>query len=59
MKTEKQKAEEILKARGEARKGIDRTGDKTRDPRKAEDQRQQKTGELAGVAMGAGLKRSG
>ncbi len=59
MKSDKEKAQEILKARDDARKGIEHTDPKGRDPLKAEDKRQEKAGELAGVAIGTGLKHSG
>ena len=59
MKSDKEKAQEILKARDDARKGIEHADPKGRDPLKAEKQRDEKAGELAGVAIGAGFKRSG
>lgn len=59
MKTDKEKAQEILKERDDARKGIEHDGPKGRDPLKAEKKRDEKAGELAGIAVGAGLKRNG
>jgi hypothetical protein len=62
MTTDREKAREILEKRDDARKGIEREDPedpKGRDPLEAEKKRDEKAGELAGVAIGAGLKRSG
>jgi hypothetical protein len=65
MKTEKEKAKEILKERERARKGFAVTDDEGRDPLhendnsiEDEDAREEKVGD-AGLAVGLGLKRSG
>jgi hypothetical protein len=58
MKTEKEKAKEILKAREKARKGFAESKDEGRDPIKEQLKREQDVGN-AGLAVGIGLKRSG
>jgi hypothetical protein len=58
MKTEKEKAAEVLKKRDEARKGIDHDNPKGRDPLKAEEKKQQKVEDL-GLGLGIGLRRGG
>jgi hypothetical protein len=65
MKTDKEKAEEILKERERARKGIAVTNDEGKDPLKkyqntveGEEDREEKIAD-AGLAVGLGLKRSG
>jgi hypothetical protein len=59
MKSEKEKADEILKASDDARKGIKHQDKDNRDPLSVEEKERKKAGKLAGVAIGAGLKRSG
>ncbi|HVY19418.1 MAG TPA: hypothetical protein VHA70_04965 [Bauldia sp.] len=58
MKTEKEKAAEVLKKRDEARKGIEHEDPKGCDPLKAEEKKQQKVEDL-GLGLGVGLRRSG
>ena len=57
MKSEKEKAEEILKKREKARKGIAEHKDEGEDTGEQED-REKKIAD-AGLALGLGLKRSG
>jgi hypothetical protein len=58
MKTEKEKANDILKDRDKARKGYAESKDEGRDPIKEQLKREQEIGN-AGLAVGIGLKRSG
>jgi hypothetical protein len=58
MKTEKEKAEEILKKRERARKGLAEHSDEGKDPFKEQEKREEKIAD-AGLAVGLGLKRSG
>lgn len=65
MKSDKEKAEEILRERERARKGFAVTNDEGKDPLKLnqnsiedEEERQEEIGER-GLAVGLGLKRSG
>jgi hypothetical protein len=59
MKSDKEKAQEILKARDDARKGVEHEDKNGRDPLNVEDKERKKAGDRAGIAIGAGLKRSG
>jgi hypothetical protein len=59
MKSEKEKAAEVLKERERARKGFAVTDDEGRDPLPPEEratERQEKAAD-AGVALGLGMKR--
>jgi hypothetical protein len=59
MKTEKEKAEEVLKERERARKGLAVTNDEGEDPLENPEnprERQEKVGD-AGLAVDLGLKR--
>jgi hypothetical protein len=58
MKSDKEKADEILKARDKARKEFAETNDEGRDPIEEDLKREQEIGN-AGLAVGIGLKRSG
>ncbi len=65
MKTEREKAREILKERERARKGFAVTNDEGEDPLDEQDdslegqQRREDKIDDAGLAVGLGLKRSG
>ncbi len=58
MKSEKEKAEEILKKREMARKGLAEHKDEGVDTLEEQGEREKKIGD-AGLALGLGLKRSG
>lgn len=58
MKSEKEKAEEILKKREQARKGFSETNDDGKDPIEEQEDRAKKVAD-AGLAVGLGLRRSG
>lgn len=58
MKTEKEKAEEILRKRELARKGLAEHKDDGRDPIEEQEEREEKIAD-AGLALGLGMKRSG
>ena len=58
MKSEKEKAEEILKKREKARKGFAEHKDEGEDTVEEQEERQEKVAD-AGLALGLGLKRSG
>ena len=58
MKTEREKAEEILKKRERARKGFAETDDEGKDPLAEQENREEKIAD-SGLAVGLGLKRSG
>jgi hypothetical protein len=58
MKTEKEKAEEILKKRERARKGFAETDGEGKDPLAEQENREEKIAD-SGVGVGLGLKRSG
>lgn len=58
MKTDKEKAEEILKKRELARKGLAEHPDDGTDPFEEQEDRQEKIAD-AGLAVGIGLRRSG
>ena len=56
MKTEKEKAEEILKKRERARKGFAETNDEGKDPLEEQEEGEEKVADAA-LAVGLGLKR--
>ena len=58
MKTDKEKAEEILKKRDRARKGFAETNDEGKDPLKEQEKREDKIA-TAGIAAGLAVRRSG
>ena len=58
MKSEKEKAEEILKKREMARKGIAEHKDEGEDTLEKQEEREEKVAD-AGLALGLGMKRSG
>jgi hypothetical protein len=58
MKSEKEKAEEILKRREMARKGLAEHKDEGVDTLEEQEEREKNIGD-AGLALGLGLKRSG
>lgn len=58
MKTEKEKAEEILKKREMARKGLAEHKDEGEDTLEDQQEREEKVAD-AGLALGLGLRRSG
>ena len=58
MKSEKEKAEEILKKREMARKGLAEHKDEGEDALEEQEEREKKVAD-AGLALGLGLKRSG
>ena len=58
MKTDKEKAEEILKKRERARKGFAEHPDDGKDPLEEQDEREEKAAQ-AGLVVGLGMKRSG
>lgn len=58
MKSEKEKAEEILKKRENARKGLAEHKDEGEDTLEEQEERQKKIAD-ASLAVGLGLKRSG
>ena len=58
MKTEREKAEAILKKRERARKGFAETDDEGKDPLAEQENREEKIAD-SGLAVGIGLKRSG
>ncbi len=58
MKTDAEKAKEILKKRDRARKGFAETDDEGRDPLKDQEKREEKIGDN-GLVVGLGMKRSG
>jgi len=58
MKSEKEKAEEILKKREMARKGLAEHKDEGVDTLEEQEEREKNIGD-AGLALGLGLKRSG
>ena len=58
MKSEKEKAEEILKKRERARKGIAEHKDEGEDTLEDQEERERKIAD-AGLAVGLGMKRSG
>jgi hypothetical protein len=58
MKSEKEKAEEILKKREKARKGFAEHKDEGKDTIEEQEDREEKVADAA-LAVGLGLKRSG
>jgi hypothetical protein len=58
MKTDEEKAKEILKKRERARKGFAETNDEGQDPLKNQDKREEKIADN-GLVLGLGMKRSG
>jgi hypothetical protein len=58
MKSEKEKAEEILKKREQARKGLAEHKDEGKDTIEEQEEREEKVADTA-LAVGLGLKRSG
>jgi hypothetical protein len=58
MKSEKEKAEEILKKRERARKGLAEHKDEGEYTLEEQEEREEKIAD-AGLALGLGLKRSG
>jgi hypothetical protein len=57
-KTDKEKAEEILKKRERARKGFAEHPDDGRDPLEEQEEREEKIAD-SGLALGLGMKRTG
>ena len=58
MKSEKEKAEEVLKKREMARKGLAEHKDEGEDTLEEQEEREKKIAD-AGLAVGLGMKRSG
>lgn len=57
-RTDKEKADEILRKRERARKGFAEHPDEGRDPLKKQEKREEKIAD-SGVVLGLGMKRSG
>jgi hypothetical protein len=57
-RTDKEKADEILKKRERARKGFAEHPDESRDPLKKQEEREENIAD-SGVVLGLGMKRSG
>ena len=56
-RTDKEKADEILKKRERARKGFAEHADEGRDPLEKQEKREEKIAD-SGVVLGLGMKRS-